>query len=377
MRITAVKTHALELPLRTPFETSFGRFRSRCIAVVTVESEGAMGVAECPVFGPNYSYETLETALFMIEQHIGPAVVGQDLRSPEAYLAQVAHIRGHPFARSAVELALWDLWAQESGQPLWRLAGGVRGSVPSQISIGVKTTVEDLLSSVNEGIDQGYRQIKIKIRPGWDFDVVERVRQAFPDVPLMVDANGGYTLEDLPMLRRLDRLNLTMIEQPFHHADLQDHSVLQRELATPVCIDESADSIHSVRAAIALGSCRIVNIKIPRVGGLFEAKRIASLCTKSGLTVWCGGMVETGLGASYNLVAASLPEFVHPNDITPSFSYFDVELVRPHIELAQDGMIELPEEPGIGREVDWDVVRRFRTGRTLRRAWPTGDGVRG
>jgi len=359
MRISAVNCHPLELPLTRPFETNFGRFQVRRVLVVTVACEDALGTAECPVFGPHYSYETLETARFMIETHIGPAIIGHDLRSPEDFARRVAFIRGHPFARSAVELALWDLWAQESELPLWCLAGGRREYVPSQISIGVKVSVEELLVAVQTGIEQGYGQIKLKIRRGWDLSVLERVRHRFPDVPLMVDANGGYTLEDMPMLRGLDRLNLEMIEQPLHPADLRDHAILQRELTTPICLDESADSIHAVQAAIALESCRIVNIKLARVGGLAPAKQIASLCSESGVTVWCGGMIETGLGASYNLVAASLPEFVHANDITQSFTYFDFELVRPPIEIRQDGTIQLPRAPGIGRDVDWEIVRRF------------------
>jgi len=358
MQITRVKYYPLELPLATPFETNFGKFSSRHVAVVTVESEGGMG-AECPVFGHYYSYETLETAQFMIETHIGPAITGQNLESPEDYVLRTAFIRGHPFARSAVELALWDLWWQENESPLWRVVGGERECVPSQISIGVKASVGELLDAVQRGIAGGYHQIKLKIRPGWDIPVLEQVRHAFPDVPLMVDANGGYTLADMPMLKEMDRLNLEMIEQPLHLADLRDHAILQRELTTPICLDESANSIHAVQAAIALESCRIVNIKLARVGGLAPAKQIASLCSESGVTVWCGGMIETGLGASYNLVAASLPEFVHANDITQSFTYFDFELVRPPIEIRQDGTIQLPRAPGIGRDVDWEIVKRF------------------
>ena len=361
MRIASIKSYPLELPLSRPFETNFGRFEVRRVLLVAVSTGDATATAECPVFGPQYSYETVETARLIVDQHIGPAIVGETLEKPEDFVERVAFIRGHPFAKSAVELALWDLWARGRGQPLWRFAGGEREHVRCQISIGVKASIEELLEAIEAGIEQGYGHIKLKIRRGWDAAVLEHVRNVYPDTPLMVDANGGYTLQDLPMLKALDRLNLEMIEQPLHPADLRDHALLQREIATPICLDESVDSIQSAQAAIALGSCRIVNIKLARVGGLGPAKQMASLCRENGLTVWCGGMIETGLGACYNLAAASLPEFVHPNDITQSYAYFDIELVRPPIQLRRDGTIQLPERPGIGRDVDWEMVQRFTT----------------
>jgi len=359
MQVTSVDCYPVELPLRAPFETNFGRFSSRRILIVAVTADGQVAGAECPVFGPYYSYETLETARAIIEQYIAPSILGEELSVPEDYAERLKFLRGHPFARCAVEQALWELWAREKESPTWQLAGGLPEPVRCQLSIGVKNSPAELLEAVQEGIEQGYAQIKIKIRKGWDLQVLEAVRESFPDVPLMVDANAGYTLNDMTLLKQLDSYGLEMIEQPLHHADLHQHGLLQQELSTPICLDESIESLQDLDAAIALRSCQIVNIKLSRVGGLAAAREMAHCCQAHGLGVWCGGMVETGLGNAANLVAASLPEFNYPNDITPSYTYFDEEIVSPPLVLSEDGTLPLTDRPGSGQEILWDVIRHY------------------
>lgn len=360
MRIERVVTIPLSVPLKEPFETSFGRFDSRELLYVEVITSEGSTFSECPVFGPHYSAETVATAQHIIEDYIAPLVVGKEIASVDVYVKHVSAIRGNKMAKSAVEHAIWTILANEAALPLHRLLGGTKEEVPVGVSLGVQLCVERLLELVEEAIERGYQRVKIKIHPGWDGAVVERVRDRFPDIPLMVDANAAYTLEDLELFKRLDAFGLVMIEQPLHYADLYQHALLQRQLKTPICLDESVTGLADVEAAVALGSCRIVNIKPFRVGGLHETRRMERYCADHGLHVWCGGMVETGLGRAVNLAAASLAGFDLVNDIAPTLDRFIEDGIDPPLEMTAGGTIRLSARPGLGYELRGDFVERYR-----------------
>lgn len=360
MIIERIETVPLRVPLKRPFETSFGRFTSRELLYVRVLTSVGETTSECPVFGPYYSYETVTTACHVIEDHLAPRLIGADIKSAEEYVDRVAEIRGHPMAKSALEHAIWDLLAQQAGQPLHRFLGGVKTEVPVGVSLGVQSRIGELLELIEVSLERGYRRVKIKIHPGWDRDVVERVRDRFPDIPLMVDANAAYSLEDLRLFKALDAHDLLMIEQPLHHADLVQHSALQKQLRTPICLDESVKGIADVEAAQAMGSCRIVNIKPFRVGGLHETVRIERYCVEHGLHVWCGGMVETGLGRAINLAAAALEGFDQVNDIAPTLDRFVEDAIAPPLEMSDAGTIRLSERPGLGYALQEAFVETYR-----------------
>lgn len=360
MEIQEIECIPIEVPLVEVFETNFGRFRSRKVIIVKVDSSNGSGVGECPVFGPYYSYETVKTALHIIKDYISPLLANEDISSIEEYREKVSAIRGHPFTKSSIEMALWDIHAKKNSNPLFKELGGTRQKVPAQISIGVKESLDQLLQAIEEGLNKGYRQIKIKIKPGWDLGVVREVRNRYPDIQLMVDANAGYSIEESKRLKELDKFDLSMIEQPLGYDDLYFHSKLQAELETPICLDESIHSVLDTKTAIELGSCEIVNVKVARVGGLEEARKIQKLCAEAGVDAWCGGMVESGIGKAFNIATATLPGFSMPNDITPSRTYYEEDLIEPQIELDKNGFIEVPERNGLGFDVNWKMVDKYR-----------------
>lgn len=360
MRVENIDCIPVKVPLIKPFETNFGRFETRKVVIVKLDSTLGTGVSEVPVFGPFYSYETVETANHIIPDYILPLIKNKELSNISDYKDSVSSIRGHPFAKSGVELALWDIWAKENNRPLYKELGGSKEKIPSQISIGVKDNPDQLIEDIKKGLDKGYRQIKIKIRPGWDIDVLEKVRREYPDISLMVDANAGYSLEDAKLLKKLDNFDLTMIEQPLSYDDLYNHSKLQSELETPVCLDESIHSLMDVQTAIELGSCQIINVKVARVGGLYEVNRIQKFCSQKGVDVWCGSMVGSGLEKGFNIAAATLPGFTFPNDITPSKTYFEEDLIRSQIKMDSEGFIEVPQRDGVGFEVNWDLIEKYK-----------------
>ncbi len=360
MRIERIVTIPLRVPLVEPFETSFGRFKSRDLLYVEVTTSQGVTFSECPVFGPHYSEETVATARHIIEDYVAPLVVGREIASVDDYVKRVSAIRGHKMAKSAVEHAIWAILASEAALPLHRFIGGTKEEVPVGVSLGVQLRVERLLELIEDAIERGFQRVKIKIHPGWDGDVVERVRNRFPDIPLMVDANAAYTLDDLELFKRLDTFSLIMIEQPLHYADLYQHALLQQQLETSICLDESTTGLEDVMAAAALGSCRIVNIKPFRVGGLHETKRIERFCVDHDLHVWCGGMVETGLGRAINLAAASLPGFDLVNDIAPTLDRFVEDGIDPPLEMTAGGTIRLSSRPGLGYELRSGFVKRYR-----------------
>jgi O-succinylbenzoate synthase len=352
------------LQLKAPFETSFGSVDHREVLVCYVKGQGIEGYGECVADeDPLYSYETVYTAWQVLEKYLLPTVrtshsMGEFLKNAGAY-------RGHNMAKAALEAALWDILAKSQNQPLYRLWGGTKKKIPCGVSIGIQKDTASLVNSVRDFISQGYRRIKIKIKPGKDYKLLEEVRKSFPDIPLMADANAAYTLDDAKLLQSLDAFRLMMIEQPLHYEDLVDHASLQAQLKTPVCLDESVPSLHMAKVAVALKSGRIINIKTGRVGGHTESMRIHDLAMENGIPVWCGGMLESGIGRAHNLALASLPNFSLPGDTSASNRYWHQDIIDPAVVMDSEGFIEIPEKPGMGYDVDQQyldslITKRFR-----------------
>jgi o-succinylbenzoate synthase len=349
VKIARLELRLLQLPLLRPFETSFGRVDRKEFILVRVDDEGAVGYGECIADrDPYYSPETTKTVWDVISEFIAPRVVGAELAHPGDLSDRLTAIRGHRMAKAAVEMAAWDLFARQQGQPLGRVLGGSRDRIVSGVSIGIQESLAALMSSVERELAAGYRRIKIKIKPGWDLDAVEAIRRRFGSIPLMVDANGAYTLSDAAHLGRLDACDLMMIEQPLEYDDIPAHACLQRQITTPVCLDESIESVKDAEQAIDLGACRVINIKPGRVGGFRESVRIHNLCAERGIPVWHGGMLESGIGRAANVHLSSLPNFSIPGDVSGSNRYFDADLIEPPIEVASDGSIAVPTGPGLG-----------------------------
>jgi O-succinylbenzoate synthase len=373
MRIDAVELYQIEMPLRWPFETSFGRSTTKVCLLVRLRADGLEGWGEAPVdHAPLYNEETVETAWAVLERFLLPPLLGQPAPAPREFARQVAHIRRHHMAKAAVEAALWDLHARAQRVPLAALLGGTRERVAVGVSLGIEPTVDALLGRVERFLELGYRRIKIKIKPGWVLEPVQAIRQRFGDIPLQVDANSAFSLADAPMLRALDDYNLLLIEQPLEEDDIVDHAKLQAQLRTPICLDESIVHARAARAALELAACRVINIKQARVGGLAEAVAVHDLCRARGVPVWCGGMLETGPGRAANLALASLPNFALPGDISASDRYFEEDLIDPPVVLNDDGTITVPTGVGLGVNVVPERVERH----AVRHARLAAGGVR-
>jgi O-succinylbenzoate synthase len=372
VRIERLELRLLKLPLVHFFETSFGRIDDKHFILVRLDGEGATGYGECVAEQePYYSSETNETAWHIITDFVAPRVLGADVSHPRDLFPALKAIRGHHMAKAAVEMAAWDLFAKQRGEPLSRVLGGTRDRIASGVSIGIQRSLDELAEKVERELAAGYRRIKIKIKPGWDLAAVETVRARFGAIPLMVDANAAYTLADADHLAGLDRFDLMMIEQPLDYDDIADHATLQRRLKTPICLDESIKTVGIARDAIAAGACRIINIKPGRVGGFGESIRLHDLCASHGIPVWHGGMLESGIGRAANVHLSTLPNFTLPGDIAASKRYFDPDLIEPPIEVAADGTIAVPTAPGIGVTVREDrieaaTLRRLVVGADLR-----------
>jgi O-succinylbenzoate synthase len=365
MKIERVEQYHVAMRLVQPFETSFGREEVVEKVIVAIYAGGLVGYGESPVEPlPLYSYETVETCWHVQRDMLIPLLLGAEVAHASDLPARFARVRGHNMAKAGIEAAVWDLEAQMAGAPLARLLGGVRERVESGVSIGIQPTVGALLERIAEYRAEGYGRIKVKIKPGWDRDVIAAIRGEYPDIRLMADANSAYTLDDLPLLKALDDFDLLMIEQPLAHDDLLDHAALQRELRTPVCLDESITSPGRAREALALGSCAIINIKPARVGGMTAARAIHDLCQQRHVPVWCGGMLESGIGRAANLAVASLPNFTLPGDISASDRYWEQDIVEPPFVLNADGTMDVPQGAGIGTA----VVRERLEAVTVRKA---------
>lgn len=358
----------LALPLRRPFQTSFGRTTRKEFLLVSVHAEGVTGLGECVAdVRPDYLPETNQTAVHVLRDFIVPALWSRELGRPEEVAAAFAHVRGHEMAKAALEMAVWELFARKGGLPLGRLLGGRADAIAAGVSIGLQEDQAALVARVEEEVAAGYRRIKIKIEPGRDVSLVEAVRARFPDVPLMVDANGAYTLADADTLAALDDYGLTMIEQPLGYDDMVDHAALQRRLRTDLCLDESIHCAEDARRALDIGACRVVNVKAGRVGGFAQSRALSELCRARGVPVWCGGMLESGIGRLANVHLQTLPGFTLPGDTSASARYFEEDLVDPPVVVSPRGTIAVPEQPGIGHDIVWSRVDKA----TLHRlAWP-------
>ena len=349
MKISRVELREIQLPLVHFFETSFGRTTTRRIVLVRVEADGLTGWGEVTCGeDPFYSYETTETAWHILRDYLVPWSLGQNWAGSREAPTHFLPIRGHNMAKAALENALWDIEAQQAGMPLAKLIGGTREEIPCGVSLGIQDTVEELLDRIQIEREAGYQRIKLKIKPGWDVEVLERVRAKFPQLPLMVDANSAYTLADLPRLKLLDQFFLMMIEQPLGWDDLLDHAKLQRELATPICLDESIHSAEDARQAIEIGACKIINIKLGRVGGFTAACRVHDVCHVHKIPVWCGGMLESGVGRAHNIALSTLAGFCLPGDVSASRRYWQEDIIDPEVTVSAQGTICVPQRPGLG-----------------------------
>jgi len=365
MDIRRITLHHIRLPLKTPFAAAYGTYTEReTLLVEAADDAGMTGWGECVAFAaPWYSEETVETAWHIMGRFLIPALLAQPVGHPSDLAARFAFVRRHPMAKAGLEQAVWDLYAKREGVPLSRALGGVRREVEAGVAVGLQSGTDDLLKAIDGYLAEGYRRIKIKIKPGNDLGPLSAIRRRHPGLSLMADANSSYTLDDLPRLKAMDEFGLLMIEQPLDADDIVDHAALQRELVTPVCLDESIAGAADARRALDLGSCRVINVKAGRVGGLAEAKRIHDLCLARGVPVWCGGMLESGIGRAHNIALASLPNFTIPGDLSASSRYWHRDVVFPEVTV-QDGRIAVPDGPGIGFDVDREYVERI----TLRRA---------
>ena len=353
MHIERIELRYIKLPLKYHFETSYIRSFQRDTILVTVWADGVEGWGESAIeAGPWYSPETVETAWHVQREFLAPMLLGKQLETAAEAFDRLALVRGHNMAKTGLEEALWDVEARQRGISVAQLLGSTKPRIESGVSVGIQDTPDELLELVEGYLAQGYRRIKVKIKPGWDVEVVRTLRQRWPEVPLMVDANSAYTLEDADHLAALDDFDLMMIEQPLAYDDIYQHSLLQRQLRTPLCLDESIHTPAHALAALELGSCRIINIKPGRVGGLAQARRIHDLCRERGVPVWCGGLLEVGVGRAHNVAIASLPGFTLPGDVSASDRYFERDVVEPPFCLNSDGTMAVPQGPGIGVEVD-------------------------
>jgi len=350
LKVQRITLREIRMPLVTPFETSFGRVTNRRMLLVEAEADGVAGWGESVAGeGPFYAPETVETAWIILRDFIWPLLKGRDFENAAEVWATLETIRGHNMAKGAVESALWDVEAKQKGIPLWKLIGGARQEIPCGVSIGIKETLEELVATVERELTAGYQRIKIKIKPGNDIAPVERLRLKFPRIRLMVDANSAYRLEDWPHLKRLEAYYLMMIEQPLGWDDIFSHIELQRRLDnTPICLDECIHTEEHARAAIDLGACRIINIKLGRVGGYTPARRIHDLCLSKQIPVWCGGMLESGIGRAHNIALSTLENFSLPGDVTASRRYWVEDVIEPEVVVTPQGTIRVPDGPGIG-----------------------------
>jgi o-succinylbenzoate synthase len=359
MKLERIALRQIRMPLVHFFETSFSRTYERNIILVEVEAGGAAGWGEVTAGeNPFYNEEWTGSAWMILRDFVAPRVLGRELRNAGEVAPLTAHIRGHRMARGGLETAVWDLEARMAGVPLWKhIGGGARREIPCGVSIGIQDTVEQLLEKIERELADGYQRIKIKIKPGWDVDVVRRVRERFPAIKLMADANSAYTLADAAHLRKLDDYYLMMIEQPLGHDDIIDHAELQAQLQTPICLDECIRTAHHVEQAVKLRACGIVNIKLGRVGGFAEARRVHDVAQAAGILVWCGGMLEAGVGRAHNIALATLPNFVLPGDVSASKRYWKRDIIDPPVETTPRGTIEVPEGPGFGYNLDREYLR--------------------
>lgn len=369
MRIDEIILREIKMRLKGPFETSFGTIFGRRIALIEVRCDGVSGWGEVTAAeGPFYNSETTDVAWVVLCKFVAPLVLGKDIQTASEVMRLLESVRGHEMAKAALETALWDVEAQQKGLPLWRLLGGTRPEIACGVSLGIRRDPQELISAVEKELKDGYQRIKIKIKPGKDLDFVGAVRKQFPKTRLMADANSAYRLADAEFLRKFDAFDLMMIEQPLEWDDMYHHSKLQPLLKTPICLDECIHNPDHAEAAINMGACRIINIKLGRVGGHAHSRQIEEFCRSQGVPVWCGGMLETGIGRAHNIAMSTLPGFVLPGDVSASQRYWEEDLIEPEVEVTPKGTIQVPTEPGIGYAVRTKRIEQLTTRREILRA---------
>lgn len=360
MKITEITIRQLKMKLKAPFTTSFGTFHDRDFLVLEAKDEsGIIGWGESVAFhSPWYNEETLQTNWHMLEDFLIPLLLNKEIQHPDEVNELFKPIRKNNMAKSTIEGAIWDIYAQQTKQTLAAALGGKKDKIEVGISIGIQNSIDDLVMLVDGYVREGYKRMKIKIKPGWDVEVMRTLREMFPDTAFMADANSAYNLEDAATLKQLDAFHLTMIEQPLASDDIIDHATLQKLIDTPICLDESIHSLEDARKAVELGSTKIINIKIGRVGGLTEAKKIHDYCEANNIPVWCGGMLESGIGRAHNVALTTLSNFILPGDTAGSNRYWEKDIIDPEV-IVKDGYIEVPQQPGIGYEINRETIESF------------------
>jgi O-succinylbenzoate synthase len=360
MKVKQVILRHIKMRLKFVFTTSFGSFLDKEFLLLEAKDEnGLSGWGESVAFhSPWYNEETIKTNWHILEDFLIPRVLNREIEHPDEISQIFSNIRKNNMAKSTIEGAVWDLYAKQKGVSLANALGGTKKEIEVGISIGIQKNVDELLHLIEKYVKDGYKRIKVKIKPGWDVEVMREMRKHFPNVPLMADANSAYRLDDVDRLKALDEFDLMMIEQPLASDDIVDHAKLQKQIVTPVCLDESIHSYDDARKAIELGSCKIINIKIGRVGGLTEAKRIHDLCEKHNIPVWCGGMLESGIGRAHNIALTTLSNFVLPGDTAASSRYWEKDVITPEVTV-HHGVITVPDKPGIGYEPNLEVIQQL------------------
>jgi O-succinylbenzoate synthase len=360
VKIESITLREIRMPLVHFFETSFGRTTERRILLVTLYMDGLEGWGECVAGeGPFYSEESIDTAWYAIENYLGPSLLGQTVERGADVAPLLERVRGHRMAKGALENAVWDAEAQGRQIPLWRLLGGTQEEIACGVSIGIQDSVEQLLGKIETELGAGYRRIKVKCKPGWDVKIFDRIRSRWPQILLSCDANSAYRLDQIEHLKQFDRFNLLMIEQPLWHDDFYFHAQLQKQLNTAICLDEAIHGRRDAQAAIELGACRIINIKVGRVGGFSEAAAVHDVAKKSGIAVWCGGMLETGIGRAHNIALSTLPNFILPGDVSASKRYWKEDIIEPPVEVSPQGSITAPATAGRGFKIKKDLVEKL------------------
>jgi len=360
MQIQGITLREISMKLLTPFETSMDRLEVRRIILLEANADGVIGWGECVAAeAPFYSPEYADTAWLVLRDFLWPMVKGKRFDSACEIWGLLKRVRGHNMAKACLEAAVWDAEAKQKGIPLSKLLGGTREEIASGVSIGIKDSLDELVTTVKKELAAGYQRIKIKIKPGKDLEQVRRLRQEFPRIKLMVDANSAYTMADLPLLKQLEGFYLMMIEQPLGWDDLYSHIELQKRMETPICLDECVHTEEQARAAVELGACKIINIKMGRVGGHTMARGIHDICQQHDVPVWCGGMLETGIGRAHNIALATLPNFSLPGDVTASKRYWAEDIISPEVTVSPQGTIRVPAGPGIGFEPRLDLIEKL------------------
>ncbi len=369
MKVEAITLREIQMPLVHFFETSFGRTTERRILLVTVHTDGPEGWGEC-VAGedPFYSEESVETAWYATERYLAPALLGKNVERGADVPALIGKIRGHRMAKCAVENAVWDAEAQLRQVPLWKLLGGTRTELACGVSIGIQNSHEQLLEKIATELAAGYRRIKVKCKPGWDVEIFEKIRARWPEIVLSCDANSAYTLDQIDHLKKFDQFNLLMIEQPLWHDDFYFHAQLQKQLKSAICLDEVIHGRRDAKAAAELGACRIINVKVGRVGGFSEAIAVHNVAQAAGIPVWCGGMLESGIGRSHNIALSTLANFSLPGDVSASKRYWKEDIIEPEVKISPDGFIPLPQSPGRGFKIKNDLIEKLTVKKQVLRA---------